>query len=481
MKNFFITIIITLTLLATASAQPLNPAPQGTAAKSGTETRAVWLTTLKNLDWPRTKATSPANVERQKRELTDMLDKLQKVGINTILFQTRLRGTVIYPSSLQPWDYCLTGTPGKNPGYDPLRFAIDECHKRGMECHAWVVTLPLGPWNEIGCRQMRQKYPKAVKRIGENGFLNPESPQTAGIVADVCGEITKNYNIDGIHLDYARYPDGWPQKINRPQGRAHITRMVKAIHDQVKAIKPHVKMSCSPVGKFKDLTRYSSRGWNAYDKVCQDAQGWLRDGLMDQLYPMLYFRGNDFYPFAIDWSEHLYGKEVSAGLGIWFLDKREGNLKIDEVIRQLNVIRSLGLGQCHFRAKFLLDNHQGLYDYLRTFNFPECWPSESKMPITRLIAPDEEPAKVTQEAPTTLPPDTYPLLRSNGRSVQLPPLPEHFKATQIAVENMASTVVATYPLTGNSLDVSLLPRGFYTLRVVNARNVSHRLAFLLRK
>jgi uncharacterized lipoprotein YddW (UPF0748 family) len=62
---------------------------------------------------------------------------------------------VVYPSELQPWDHCLTGTPGRSPGYDPLRFAIDECHKRGMECHAWVVTLPLGKWNENGCRQMR--------------------------------------------------------------------------------------------------------------------------------------------------------------------------------------------------------------------------------------------------------------------------------------------------------------------------------------
>ena len=95
--------------------------------------------------------------------------------------------------------------------------------------------------------------------------------------------------------------------------------------------------------------------------------------------------------------------------------------------------------------------------------------------------PDEEPAEVQQEVPTALPTDRYPLLRSNGRSVQLPPLPEHFKATHIAVENMASTIVATYPLTGNSLDVSSLPRGFYTLRIVNARNVSHRLAFLMRK
>ena len=131
------------------------------------EIRAVWLTTIGGIDWPRTYATSPATIEQQKRELTQMLDRLKRIRINTVLLQTRIRGTVIYPSSLEPWDGCLTGKPGRSPGYDPLRFAIDECHKRGMELHAWVVTLPLGKWNGAGCRNMASKYPKLVRKIGQ--------------------------------------------------------------------------------------------------------------------------------------------------------------------------------------------------------------------------------------------------------------------------------------------------------------------------
>ena len=448
------------------------------------EIRAVWFTTLNGLDWPRTKATTPANTERQKKELTDMLDKLKAVNINTVLFQTRIRGTVVYPSTLQPWDHCLTGTPGKSPGYDPLRFVIDECHKRGMECHAWVVTLPLGKWNEIGCKQMRQKYPKAVKHIGENGFLNPEVNQTADIVAEICAEITRNYDIDGIHLDYARYPDGWTIKVSQEQGRQNITRLVRAIHDRVKAIRPSVKMSCSPVGKYKDLSRYSSRGWNAYQKVCQDAQGWLRMGLMDQLYPMIYFKGNDFYPFATDWAEHLYGKEVAAGLGIWFLDKREGNWKIDEVIRQLNIIRQLGLGQCHFRTKFLLDNHQGLYDYLRVFNFADCWPKETKMPLS--LSPTErlQPADHQGEKHVDLQKDSKqenihcPLINCHGRTLTLPPLADDFKALYATFESHTGIVVARKAIVGNEVNVSNLPNGSYIMRVVNSRGASHRTAYV---
>lgn len=85
-------------------------------------------------------------------------------------------------------------------------------------------------------------------------------------------------------------------------------------------------MSCSPIGKYKDLSRFSSYGWNAYERVCQDAQAWLRDGLMDELFPMMYFRGNQFYPFALDWNEHSYGRIVAPGLGIYFMrrERRTG-------------------------------------------------------------------------------------------------------------------------------------------------------------
>ena len=440
------------------------------------EIRAVWLTTIGGIDWPRTYATSPATIEQQKRELTRMLDRLKLIRINTVLLQTRIRGTVIYPSSLEPWDVCMSGQPGRSPGYDPLRFAIDECHKRGMELHAWVVTLPLGKWNGAGCRNMRNKYPKLIRRIGEDGFLNPEQPQTGDVIASVCEEIVRKYDVDGIHLDYIRYPDGWRIKVGRSTGREHITSIVRKIHTAVKSVRRNIKLSCSPIGKYEDLSRYSSRGWNAYMGVCQDAQGWLRMGLMDQLYPMMYFKGNQFFPFALNWSENKYGKEVAAGLGIYFLDPHEGNWKIDEVKRQLAICRQYGLGQCFFRAKFLLDNVQGLYDYLRVWNFQDLLSERlgglPPIPIVAEAGPTAVmPLKITPNA-------SLPFLKNDGRYMQLPSKGQTLDADVLIVRTLIGMAVATLPYRGSQASISHIQPGTYEVRSLNRKGITHRLGFL---
>lgn len=440
------------------------------------EIRAVWLTTIGGIDWPRTYATSPATIEQQKRELTRMLDRLKLIRINTVLLQTRIRGTVIYPSSLEPWDGCMSGQPGRSPGYDPLRFAIDECHKRGMELHAWVVTLPLGKWNGAGCRNMRNKYPKLIRRIGEDGFLNPEQPQTGDVIASVCEEIVRKYDVDGIHLDYIRYPDGWKIKVGRSIGREHITSIVRKIHTAVKSVRRNIKLSCSPIGKYEDLSRYSSRGWNAYMGVCQDAQGWLRTGLMDQLYPMMYFKGNQFFPFALNWSENKYGKEVAAGLGIYFLDPHEGNWKIDEVKRQLAICRQYGLGQCFFRAKFLLDNVQGLYDYLRVWNFQDLLSERlgglPPVPIVAEAGPTAVmPLKITPNA-------SLPFLKNDGRYMQLPSKGQTLDADVLIVRTLTGMAVATLPYRGSQASISHIQPGTYEVRSLNRKGITHRLGFL---
>lgn len=331
------------------------------------EVRAVWLTTIGGLDWPHRYSYNGNGTELQKQELRTILDKYKEAGINTVLLQTRIRGTMIYPSMYEPWDGCLSGKPGISPGYDALQFAIDECHQRGMEIHAWVVTMPVGKWNGKGCSQLHKRFPKLIKKIGDEGFMNPEDPQTARYLADICEEITKNYDIDGIHLDYIRYPETWKLKVSKPQGRQYITNIVRAIHDKVKQQKPWVKMSCSPIGKFDDLSRYWSHGWNAFSKGCQDAQGWLRDGLMDELFPMMYFKGDQFYPFALDWAEQSHGKIVAPGLGIYFLSPREGNWELSTITQEMEVLRQYGLGHTYFRGKFLTDDTKGIFGFAKRF------------------------------------------------------------------------------------------------------------------
>ena len=408
-----------------------------TAKSQKHEVRAVWLTTIGGIDWPRTHTAI-----EQKRELTNILDKLQQAGINTVLLQTRIRGSVIYPSMMEPWDMCLTGKHGQSPGYDPLQYCIDECHRRGMELHAWVVTLPVGKWTEQRCKEFVKRNPKLVKHIGDAGFMNPEDPKTGDYLARICREITLNYDVDGIHLDYCRYPDGWKIRVPRAKGREYITSIVTKIHQAVKQTKPWVKMSCSPVGKFDDVSRYSSNGWNAYTAVCQDAQGWLRQGLMDQLYPMMYFRDNQFFPFLLDWQERSYGRTVAAGLGIYFLDPREGRWQLSDVTRQLEVMRQEGLGQCFFRSKFLTDNHKGIYDYVCQHNRqpalvpPMTWAVQTapKAPTSLYLQKQTlwwRGAQSTNDSPYLL----YNIYASNEYPVDTSK-PENLVATRIRTEQL---------------------------------------------
>lgn len=373
----FTTLLIALAAVFTLAAQPKY------------EVRAVWLTTIGGIDWPHSYAGSARSIERQKDELRDILDRLQRANINTVLLQTRIRATTIYPSAYEPWDGCLSGKSGKSPGYDALKFAIDECHRRGMELHAWVVAIPVGKWNAAGCVRLRKRHPGLVRKIGDEGYLDPEKPQTAEYLADLCAEITGNYDIDGIHLDYIRYHETWPMKVSRRQGRTNITNIVRAISRRVKSIKPWVKMSCSPIGKYKDLSRFSSYGWNAYERVCQDAQAWLRDGLMDELLPMMYFRGNQFYPFALDWNEHSYGRIVAPGLGIYFMSPGEKDWPLSDITREMLTLRHYGMGHAFFRSKFFTDNVKGIYDFTaQSFNqYPALIPPMTWQSSARPSAP----------------------------------------------------------------------------------------------
>ncbi len=359
------------------------------------ELRAVWLTTLNGLDWPKTRATNSYARRQQQQELCNILDQLKALNINTILLQTRIRGSVIYPSSIEPWDVAITGSYGNGPGYDPLYFAIEEAHRRGMELHAWVVTIPCfkqAIGKRMGAKSVLRTHPELCRKHGDMYYLDPGMPGTADYLVSICHEIVSRYDIDGLHFDYIRYPEGASSfsdastfRKYAPIGqtkaswrRDNITRIVRRIYEDTHRLKPWVKVSCSPVGKYADVTRYSSRGWNARDAVHQDAQGWLRDGIHDILFPMMYFDGNHFYPFAADWQEQSCERMIVPGLGIYFLHPKEKNWDLSVIQRQLHYLREQGLaGQCYFRSKFLTDNVKGLYDYLRDdyYAFPALPPA----------------------------------------------------------------------------------------------------------
>ncbi len=353
-----------------------------TAAQPKHEIRATWITTLGGMDWPHNKATNANGIRRQQQELRDILDQLKEANFNTVMLQTRLRGDLIYPSAFETFPEALTGKTGRNPGYDPLAFAIEECHKRGMELHAWIVTIPVGNHRQIKLldkHSVVRKNRKICKQYQGSWYLDPGHPGTADYLAGIVREIVSRYDVDGVHFDYIRYPENarrFPDKdTHRKYGkgkdlkqwrRENITAIARRLHAEVKQLKPWVKVSSSPVGKFKDTNRYSSFGWNAYETVYQDAQGWLKEGIHDALFPMMYFKDNHFYPFAIDWKENDHGRWVVPGLGIYFLSPSEQDWPIDEISRQLHFTRQADLaGHAYFRNRFLLDNVKGIFDELK--------------------------------------------------------------------------------------------------------------------
>lgn len=345
------------------------------------EVRAVWLTTFRGLDWPTTQVKSDADIAIQKKELTDILDQLQAAHVNTVIFQTRVRGNLIYPSEHEVWCESLTGKAGTSPGYDPLAFAIEECHKRGMELHAWMVAVPLGSdevHKEMGAQSITKRYPHLCKRFRKHWYLNPGHPDSQKYLASLVNELITRYDVDGVHLDYIRYPDR-PKRFPdaseyRKYGkgkslyqwrRDNITRLVRAVCHEVKRVKPWVKVSSAPLGKYRNTARYNA-GWNGYNDVYQETQAWMQEGIQDMIFPMLYYRDNYFYPFVLDWKEHSHGRMVIPGLGIYFLHPSEGDWTLDEVERQLNFIRWSGCeGESYFRSRFLTENTQGLYDHVQ--------------------------------------------------------------------------------------------------------------------
>ena len=370
MRTLFLTLLLVMLTSLPVISQPKY------------EIRATWLTTLGGMDWPRTKAGNATGIQRQKKELCDILDCLKAANFNTVLLQTRLRGDMIYPSSIETFAESLTGYTGRNPGYDPLAFAIEECHKRGMELHAWIVTIPAGNTRQVkllGRNSIVQKNRKICKLYKGNWFLDPGNPETQEYLSRIVKEITSQYDIDGIHFDYIRYPeqaDNFPDKDSyrrygkgkelRQWRRDNITDIVRRLYTDIKSIKPWVKVSSSPIGKYRDTNRYPSRGWNAYHVVYQDAQKWLKEGIHDALFPMMYFQGNNFYPFALDWKENNGNRWIIPGLGIYFLSPREQDWPLDEIVRQIHFTRQIKLnGQVYFRNRFLLDNTKGVLDELK--------------------------------------------------------------------------------------------------------------------
>ncbi len=346
------------------------------------EIRAVWLTTIYGLDWPRTPATTEAGRKAQQQELRSILDRLHDANFNTVFLQVRLRGDVIYRSAVEPASKTFSGRYGTMPGYDPLAFAVEECHRRGMECHAWFVTFPVGSdktVKEQGRLSVVKRHPKLCKRHGGEWYLDPGEPGTADYILSLVREIVTGYDIDGIQFDYVRYPEQaktFPDKAtHRKYGKAanlsdwrrgNINRIVCRAYDMIKELKPWVQVGSSPLGRYSRIERVPNAGWTAYESVFQDPKAWMQQGKQDMIVPMMYYLYDNFFPFVDNWVEGSGGRLVVPGLGAYRMNRSEADWSVNDITDQIDYSRYFGCaGTTFFRTANVLDNTKGLYDELR--------------------------------------------------------------------------------------------------------------------
>ena len=368
-----------------------------------TEVRAVWLATRHGLDWPK----RGNSVAKQQRELLALLDFLQQRRFNTVLFQVRTRGEVFYRSQIEP----MAAQVASSASFDPLAFVVEACHRRGMECHAWLVTYPLGSEQQVkeaGSRPVPKRHPSLVKLFKKEWYMDPGNPQTDDYLLALVEEVVAGYEVDGIHLDYVRYPDNsdrfpddamyrlYGRGKSRAQWRRdNVTRLVRKVYDRVKEMKPWVQVSSAPLGRYRELNG-KGRGWTALETVYQDAGAWMQQGIQDMLFPMLYFKDELFYPFADDWLRFANGRPVVPGLGVYQMVELKWSLV--DVTRQMEYVRRKGFpGVAYFRVEHLWNNTKGIGDVLDVY-----YPYPAKLP------------------PMTWLSDTIPLAPSDLRAERLP-------------------------------------------------------------
>jgi len=361
-------------------------------AQSKTEVRAVWLTTNYGLDWPRHIANSERSRLAQQEELCTILDSLQAAHFNMVLLQVRSRGDVIYDSQIETASSTFSGTYGELPGYDPLAFAIDECHNRGMECHAWLVTFPVGTDRVVkaeGSRSVVKRHPELVKRFNGTWFLNPGNPETGDYLLSVVQELVNKYDIDGVHFDYIRYPGdayNFPDKAEYKKyggefnsiedwRRDNVNQVVYKIYDWVKKVKPWVQVSSSPLGKAARIAAFPDAKWTGYEMVYQDAREWMMRGKHDMVVPMMYYQNDNFYPFVCDWVDHSAGRYAVAGLGAYRMED-ESDWMVSDVTKQIDYVRENGMAGCAFFRCANVVKNAGLFNALKNdyYKYPALLP-----------------------------------------------------------------------------------------------------------
>ena len=353
------------------------------------EFRGAWIATVINLDWP----SSPnLSVEKQKNELIDLLDDLKSVNINAVVFQVRSEADAMYPSEIEPWSYWLTGKQGvaPEPFYDPLKFAIEEAHKRGMELHAWFN--PYRAERQINnyindANHVTEKHPDWILTFSQANIklLDPGLPQVREYVVSVVQDVVTRYDVDGVHFDdyFYPYPDGsFPGITNEDANtftnnhgtffdihnwrRNNINELMRMVYSAIQNIKPHVKFGMSPFGIWKSGVPSGIVGLDAYNTIYCDAVTWLDEQVVDYITPQLYwpFGGGQDYGKLLPWwgtkrnNRHFYPGQALYRVSVWETNELQNQILLNRTDENC-------FGSVFFRARNFDSNPKGVTESLK--------------------------------------------------------------------------------------------------------------------
>jgi uncharacterized lipoprotein YddW (UPF0748 family) len=387
LMNLRITILCAFCILISAklfaaneSYQPISVTPPSPPR----EFRGAWVATVANIDWP---SKPGLTVAEQKTELLSLLDRAVQLHLNAIIFQVRPACDAFYASPLEPWSEYLTGTMGKAPSpfYDPLAFAIGECHKRGLELHAWFNPFRVrhpDAKSPAALNHISRTHPELVRRYGSQLQLDPGEPAVRAHVLNVVMDVVRRYDVDGVQFDDYFYPypeknysgqemdfpdDATWRKYGLPNGmarddwrRQNVNQFIQNAYQSIKAAKPCVKFGVSPFGIWRPKTPSSVRGLDAYAKLYADSRLWLANGWLDYCAPQLYWAVDSpqqSFPVLLNWWEqqNVKGRNLWPGLNAAATGAK---FTTDEIARQIRLIRTQpgAGGEIFYHLRSILDN-----------------------------------------------------------------------------------------------------------------------------
>lgn len=384
------------------------------------EFRSVWIATVANIDWPKSTGTSASVIASQKSDLITYLDNMEKMNLTTICFQVRSMCDAMYKSSYEPWSSYLTGTRGTDPGWDPLAFMVEECHKRGIEVYAWVNPYR---WASSGSQSTwNTAFDTEVKNNGwliTNGkftVLNPGLEETRAHIVKVCREIISNYSVEGLIFDDYFYPSGGTTETSSAPDydlwqnsgtslsigdwrRENVDKMVRDVYNMVQEVRPEVRFGIAPPGTAGESAGdYGLSIWpNGYDgqyySLYSDPLSWMAKGIVDFVSPQVYWHNDHpMAPFGTisNWWYSLakhFNRHCNISINIYDLYENSDNTQthwdehVENVLQSRRYAADNGVddfGSNFYSIKYLYGpTCTGQGDYFRQ----KCFQSKSLVPV----------------------------------------------------------------------------------------------------